>query len=188
MLALVFLALAVIAALTWLMPWGRPDQGPFPPPNIPSLTAAELAGLTETELLPRVEKECLRRMLVSNLDPRSAPSVLAPTARHLWNLMEGWGTIRSFGLQEQARLGRDPALAFACVLPRMIESYRALGLDAPTRPLVKALTLSQIPATLEAECLAAIAGSEPAVAAYAGAHRQEIFPDLGATAGRTPGR
>ena len=180
---LVILVLTGINAVVWLLPMGIPDSGPFPPPNIPVLTTAELAELPATRLLSRVEEECMRRMVVSDLDLRVAASVLSPPARHLWNLIEGENSIRAFGLREQLRIERDPTLGVTPLLVLMIESYRALGIDAPARILSEALALpaaqSAALTTLEAAYLASIdSESAPRLVAYATAHRHELFPDL----------
>ena len=181
------LAILMVAAIAvWVFPFGRPDQGPFPPPDIPALTATELEHLSDRELLPRIEQESMRRMLVSNLDLRVAVSVLSPPAQHLLTLVGGENVIRNFGLQEQLRIDRDSIAGASRPLAAMMESYRALQMEVPADLLAKAQNLSatQVESLkkIEAQYQEVIERESSAkFIAYAKAHRRELFPDLYST-------
>lgn len=175
--------LMALAITVWVFSMGQPDQGPYPPPDIPALTATELEHLPDGELLSRIEQESMRRMLVSNLDLRDAISVLSPTVRHLLTLVGGENVIRSFGLQEQLRIERDPVMGGSRSLAAMIESYRALNMEVPANLLAQALSLPEIQVEslrkIDAQYLEVIDRESTAkIIAYAKAHRRELFPDL----------
>lgn len=175
--------LSVIAILVWSFPLGKPDSGPFPVPDIPALTATELANLPEQELLHRIETECMRRMLVSGMDLRVANSILSPPARHLLTLIGGENVIQNFGILEQLRIERDPTLGTTRPLASMIEAYQALGMERPAQLLTKALALpatqAQAIKEIESQYYAAInQNSKSKLIAYAKSHRPDLFPDL----------
>jgi hypothetical protein len=188
MLWRIFIACLVLAAAAWAYSlWDSQHAGGgvlHPPPDIPRLSAAELAALPDAELLERVERECLRRLYVADADLRSAAKILSPPACHLWTIGYGEAQLRSTGVRHALMIERDPHLS-PCMptLAQMAAAYRALGLTGPAEALEEALRMTDPgddhnPYTaVQARYLAAIAARSASVRlAYARAHRSELFP------------
>lgn len=175
--------LAIIAFLVWRFPIGKPDSGPFPIPDIPTLTVRELTNFSDQQLLSLVERECMRRMLVSGLDLRVSSSILSPHARHIFTIIEGENVIRSFGIHEQLRIERNPTLGATRPLASMIESYRSMSMEQPAHILAKALSSPSmsLKELREVEvCYLKVIDQESShkLVVYAKKHLIDLFPDL----------
>ena len=155
-----------------------------PPPDIPALSAAELATLPDHHLLERVELECLRRLYAADQGPRAAAAVLSPPASRLWIIGSGETQLRSFGFRQALMIERAPELS--PVMPtfkQMATAYRALDLSGPARALEDALGIvdpgndDDPYATVQQRYLTEIATQSAFTRlAYARANRSELFP------------
>ena len=179
--------LLLVTAVWGYVVWYPDDHGGgilHPPPDIPALSATELAALPDDRLLERIERECLRRLYTADIDLRSAATVLTPPATHLWRIGYGEVVLRSCNLRQALMAERNPRCSPSMpTLKQMAEAYRALELLGPAQALEDALEIvdpgddNDPYVAVQARYQAEIATRSPAARlAYARDHRSELFP------------
>lgn len=184
---LLMLVTAVVLAVVFRCWQANPGSsaGLRSPPDIPPLTAAEFASLSEARVLARVSTEASRRIIAAGSGWGSAAAVLPPPLCHVWTVAVLEPSIARMGFavavtQESAPSPMVPPLR------DLVAAYRALGLDALAGVVAEADGLAadatagpggygRLDARFRSEL--AKAGSTARCVAYAQAHRDEILAD-----------